>query len=51
MNEITPEQAINIIAQVAANFQATGKDHAVIQQAIQVVAKFLPKTEEKPEAK
>lgn len=43
---MTPEQAINILDQATAQISASRQDHAVIQQAIQVLREMLPTGED-----
>ena len=44
-----PEQALNLISQVLAQFRGTRQEHAQLQQAEMVLRGLLPK--EKPEKK
>ena len=48
MNEMTPEQALQITANVFANFVGNRKDHETLEQALKVLSGLLPKPPEKP---
>ena len=45
MNQITPSQAIDVLAQVQASYNASGKDHALIAAAIACLAQLVQSTE------
>lgn len=47
MNTMTPEQALQTLAQAAAEFRGTRKDHEVLETAVRTLAALLPKPEEK----
>lgn len=49
--QLTPEQAINILDQATAQISASRQDHAVIQQAIQVLRESIAPKEEKASGK
>ena len=38
---MTPQQALEILAQVSSEFKGTKKDHEVILQALQVLKNFI----------
>jgi hypothetical protein len=38
---MTPQEALQIVAQACAEFRGTLKDHQMIQQALEVLAKTL----------
>jgi hypothetical protein len=42
---MTPEQALNILSQVAAKYQGTLQDHQALQAALEVIKGLLPKSE------
>lgn len=47
MNPLSPQDALSIVRQVAQAFQATGKEHYLIAQAINVLDQTVnaPKSE------
>ena len=46
IEQLTPEQICNVVANVFANTQGTLKDHNLLQQVLrQIEAKFLPQAE------
>ncbi len=46
IEQLTPEQICNVVANVFANTQGTLKDHNLLQQVLrQIEEKFLPKVE------
>lgn len=49
MNEMTKEQAMNILKNACANFVGNLKDHETIQGALAVIEKALAPKEEKAE--
>lgn len=44
---MTPEQALNILSQAAAEFRGTRKDHEMLEQAVRTLGAALTKPEEK----
>ena len=48
---MTPEQALNVIAQIAANHLCNKQDRLVIDQAIETLAKFINVTSSQAAAK
>jgi hypothetical protein len=42
---MTPEQALEILSQVAANAQCTLQQHYTLQEALKVIKELLPKEE------
>lgn len=46
---MTPEQALQILAQAAAEFRGTRKDHDMLEQAVRTLSGLLPKPEAKAE--
>ena len=49
--EISPMQAVNIIAQVASQYKGTAQEHRTIQHAMQIIINALPKEVKKGESK
>lgn len=39
--QMTPEESLNILMQVAAKFNAPGSDHAIIRDALQVYENLI----------
>jgi len=46
-NQLTPEQALDILSQATAQLSATRDVHATIQQAIQVLSDLILEKSEK----
>lgn len=46
---MTPEQALNILSQAAAEFRGTRREHEMLEQAVRVLSGALPKPEQKSE--
>jgi hypothetical protein len=44
-----PDQALQVLAQVAAEFRGTRKDHEMIEQALRTISTLIPKPAEKTE--
>jgi len=40
-NQITPEQALQNLAQVAAAFRGTAQEHEILRQSVDTLAKIL----------
>ena len=48
MDTITPKQALEILAQAAAQFRGTRQEHELLERAIRTLAPLVEPTSDKP---
>ena len=46
MNQLTPQQAISVLAQAAAQFRGTRQEHEILKQAVALIESIIPKPAE-----
>lgn len=46
VSNLTPAQALEVLAQVVAQYKGTLKEHQILQQALQVLSKEIKKDEQ-----
>ena len=50
LNDITPEAAVGVFAQMRAKFTATGDDHDIALRSLQVLSEFIKQKREEEKA-